>query len=240
MDQSLVSRSLPRDVVRRPFDTESRAVARFRPSINKAHHPSFVQLYYALEARRTSTFTPMVVQFVSPSPGAGVSTVASAYARVAAAGRPTPVLFIDGSCRSARHEAIGPERLTLVDAFERGGDILDAVLPARNAENLLWGRLCAFPDELLALGSTRLEELIRMLSGLHQLIVLDCASVQRPEAIALSRLCDGTVLVLEAGVTSQQETNAACKRIKQAGGAPVGVVLNREKLAFRPKRVQFA
>ena len=79
-----------------------------------------------------------------------------------------------------------------------------------------------------------------MLSGLHQLIVLDCASVQRPEAIALSRLCDGTVLVLEAGVTSQQETNAACKRIKQAGGAPVGVVLNREKLAFRQKRVQFA
>ena len=239
MDESLISRSPPRDVVYRRLESGSRAVTRFRPSINTAHHPSFVQLYYALEARRASAYTPMVVQFVSPSPGAGVSTVASGYARVAASGRSSPVLFIDGSCRIQRNDLIGPERLTLIDAFERGGDVGDAVLPARNAENLLWARLCSYPEAILEMGTTRLEQLMRMLSDRHQMVVLDCASIQRPEAVALSRLCDGTVLVLEAGVTSQHETEAACRRIKQVGGVPVGVILNREKSAFRQKRVQF-
>jgi Mrp family chromosome partitioning ATPase len=205
-----------------------------------AHHPSFVQLYYALEARRTSSNAPMVVQFVSPSPGAGVSTVASGYARVAAAGRPSPVLFVDASCRPNKSDLAESDTPTLVEAFDNGTDCTEGIVPARNTDNLLWSRLCSHPDELLAIGGDRLQDLISLLGTRHQLIIFDSASIDRPEAAALSRFCDGSLLVLQAGVTSHLQMDAACKRIRQFGGLPVGVVLNRERRALRGKPVQFA
>jgi Mrp family chromosome partitioning ATPase len=100
--------------------------------------------------------------------------------------------------------------------------------------------LCSHPDELLAIGGDRLQDLISLLGTRHQLIIFDSASIDRPEAAALSRFCDGSLLVLQAGVTSHLQMDAACKRIRQFGGLPVGVVLNRERRALRGKPVQFA
>jgi Mrp family chromosome partitioning ATPase len=182
----------------------------------------------------------MIVQFVSASAGAGVSTVASGYARVAAAGRPSPVLFVDASCRTNRHDFGESDAMTLIEAFECGVSLGDAIVPARNADNLLWARLCNHPDALLELGGDRLQDLINLLGARHQLVVLDSAAIDRPEAAALSRYCDGSLLVLEAGVTSHHQTNLACRRIRQFGGMPIGVVLNRERRTLGGKRAQFA
>ena len=79
---------------------EEHAVAPVRIGIGaiSRHHSSFVELYYAIEARRTSAM-PLVVQFISPTPGAGASIVASGYARVAADDCAQPVLYID--CNAA-------------------------------------------------------------------------------------------------------------------------------------------
>jgi Mrp family chromosome partitioning ATPase len=79
-----------------------------------------------------------------------------------------------------------------------------------------------------------------VLSERHHLVIFDSASIDRPEAAAISRYCDGSLLVLEAGVTSQLQTDAACKRIRQFGGMPIGLVLNREQRALGRKSVQFA
>ncbi len=240
MDQSLINKTLPPDVVERQGWRGSRSIARLRSGVGRTHHPSFVQLYYALEARRTSSTAPMVVQFVSPSRGAGVSTVASGYARVAATARRSPVLFVDASCRPGRDDFPGAETPTLVEAFDTGVSLDDATAPARNADNLLWARVCSHPDDLLGLDGDRLQDLIKLLCIRHQLIIFDSASIERPEAAALSRYCDGTMLVIEAGVTSQMQLDAACTRIRQFGGLPVGVVLNRERRAIGGNSVQSA
>jgi Mrp family chromosome partitioning ATPase len=240
VDHSWTNKTLPSELVRRSSGTQSRAVAQLRSSLTTTHHPSFVQLYYAIEARRTSSSESMVVQFVSPSPGAGVSTVASGYARVAASGRSSPVLFVDASCRPSKNDAAGTDAPTLIEAFECDIGLADAIVPARNADNLQWARLCRDSDELLAAGSGRLQDLVNLLSARHHLVVFDSASIERPEAAALSRYCDGTLLVLEAGVTSQLQVDAACKRIRQFGGLPIGLVLNRERRALGGKSVQFA
>jgi Mrp family chromosome partitioning ATPase len=237
---SIQEKRRPRDVAGRQRNDDGRTVARFRPGLPAAHHPSFVQLYYALEARRTSVTASMIVQFLSASAGAGVSTVASGYARVAAAGRPAPVLFIDAACRGGKHGFAVSDAPTLVEAFEGNHDLDTATVPARNADNLLWARLCDHPDALLSLGADRLQDLVSALAARHQLIVLDSASIQRPEAAALSRYCDGSLLVVEAGATSQSQIDLACRRIKQLGGVAVGVVLNRERGASAASRVQFA
>jgi hypothetical protein len=230
-------KAIPREIAERRRGGDSRSVARFRPNLATAHHPSFVQLYYAVEARRTSSTSPMIVQFVSPSAGAGVSTVASGYACVAAMGRPTPVLFVDASCRSGRHAIAAANVPSLIEAFERGINLSESTVPARNGENLLWARLCDHPGALLELGGDRLQDLFNLLGNLHQLIVLDSASIERPEAAVLSRYCDGSLLVLEAGVTSQSQTDVACRRLKQFGGVAIGIVLNRERRSLPGKRV---
>jgi Mrp family chromosome partitioning ATPase len=50
-----------------------------------------------------------------------------------------------------------------------------------------------------------------------------------PEATALARHCDGSVLVVAAGKTSQSEIGAARRQIERVGGQVVGLVLNRER-----------
>ena len=99
------------------------------------HHPSFVELYYAIEARRTSAM-PLVVQFISPTPGAGASTVASGYARVAADDCAQPVLYIDCNAPppKPRRGMAEPLPLTLFDALRRGLPLSDAITPCSGCQ----------------------------------------------------------------------------------------------------------
>jgi Mrp family chromosome partitioning ATPase len=194
------------------------------------HHPSFVQLYYAIEARRTSAM-PLVVQFTSPTPETGASTIASGYARVAADDCAQPVLYID--CNGTPLKALGhkseAQTPTLFEALRRGLPLSDAMVPARDAKNLLWARLGTGERPLLALGGDRLQSVLDMLRANHPVIVLDTPPTEAPESAAVSRYCDGSVLVVAAGRTRQWEIESAKALLERLGGQTVGVVLNRER-----------
>ncbi|MGD0107220.1 MAG: hypothetical protein ABSC06_24760 [Rhodopila sp.] len=212
--------------------TEEHAVVPVRIGIGaiSRHHPSFVQLYYAIEARRTSAM-PLVVQFISPKAGAGASTVASGYARVAADDCAQPVLYIDcNACETKpRHGASEPQPLTLFDVLRRGLPLTDAIRPVRDSKNLLWARLGPGERPLLALGGDRLQSMLDMLRANHPVIVLDTPPADAPESAAVSRYCDGSVLVVAAGKTKQWEIETAKSLLERLGGQTVGVVLNRER-----------
>ena len=211
---------------------EENAVAPLRIGIGaiSRHHPSFVQLYYAIEARRTSAM-PLVVQFISPTPGTGASTVASGYARVAADDCAQPVLYIDcnASRTKPRRGATEPQPLTLSDALRRGLPLAEATGPVRDTKNLLWARLGPGERPLLALGGERLQSMLDMLRSSHPVIVLDTPPSEAPESAAVSRYCDGSVLVVAAGQTKQWEIENAKSLLERLGGQTVGVVLNRER-----------
>lgn len=194
------------------------------------HHPSFVQLYYAIEARRTSAM-PLAVQFISPTPGTGSSTVASGYARVAADDCAQPVLYIDcnGTYPKKRRGVADLQSPTLFDALRRGLPLTDAIAPARDSKNLLWARLGPGERPLLALGGDRLQALLDMLRANYPVIVLDTPPTEAPESAAVSRYCDGSVLVVAAGRTRHWEIEAAKSLLERLGGQTVGVVLNRER-----------
>lgn len=211
---------------------EEHAVAPVRIGIGaiSRHHPSFVQLYYAIEARRTSAM-PLVVQFISPTPRTGSSTVASGYARVAADDCGQPVLYIDCNPSNAKPRR-GPGELsppTLFDALRRGLPLNEAITGARDAKNLLWARLGPGERPLLALGGDRLQSMLDMLRTTHPVIVLDTPPTEAPESAAVSRYCDGSVLVVAAGRTKQWEIENAKSLLERLGGQTVGVVLNRER-----------
>jgi Mrp family chromosome partitioning ATPase len=194
------------------------------------HHSSFVELYYAIEARRTSAM-PLVVQFISPTPGAGASFVASGYARVAADDCAEPVLYIDCNPsapvkpRRGAPEAPPP---TLFDSLRRGLPLTDAITRVRDSKNLLWARLGPGERPLLALGGDRLQSMLDMLRATYPVIVLDTPPTEAPESAAVSRYCDGSVLVVAAGRTRQWEIENAKALLERLGGQTVGAVLNRE------------
>lgn len=216
-----------------PAEENALAPGRIGIGAVSRHHASFVQLYYAIEARRTSAM-PLVVQFTAPSSGAGISTVASGYARVAADDCAQPVLYVDCNPsfapvarRGARKEDAPPP--TLADVMRRGLPLADAIRPARDTKNLLWSRLAHGERPLLALGGDRLQGLLDMLRNAYPVIVLDTPATDVPEAAAVSRYCDGSVLVVGAGRTRQWEVENAKALIERLGGQPVGAVLNRER-----------
>jgi Mrp family chromosome partitioning ATPase len=211
-------------------DEQALAPVRIGIGAISRHHPSFVQLYYAIEARRTSAM-PLVVQFTSPTPETGASTVASGYARVAADDCAQPVLYVDcnGVRMKARNRGTNPELPTLFDALRRGLPLSDAITPARDAKNLMWARLAPGERPLLALGGDRLQSMLDMLRASHPVVVLDTPPTEAPEAAAVSRYCDGSVLVVAAGRTRQWEIENAKALLERLGGQTVGVVLNRER-----------
>jgi Mrp family chromosome partitioning ATPase len=211
---------------------EEHAVAPVRIGIGaiSRHQPSFVQLYFAIEARRTSAM-PLVVQFISPTPGTGASTVASGYARVAADDCAQPVLYIDcnASNTKPRRAPSEPQPPTLFDVLRRGLPPTDAFRQVRDSKNLLWARLGPGDRPLLALGGDRLQSMLDMLRASHPVIVLDTPPSSAPESAAVSRYCDGSVLVVAAGQTKQWEIENAKSLLERLGGQTVGVVLNRER-----------
>lgn len=213
-----------------PEVAEPRSVGPVRIGMGAiSRHPAaFVQLYYSIEARRTSAM-PLVVQFVGPTRGAGASTVASGYARVAADDCANPVLFVDCTDSAPRRRSEASDTPTLFDALRRGLPLSDATNPVQDAPNLQWARLAPGPRPLLTLGGERLQSLLDMLRATHPVIVLDTPSCEAPEAAAVSRYCDGSVLVVAAGRTTQSEIETAKTLIERLGGQTVGVVLNRER-----------
>ena len=222
-------------ILRTPATTiqqsEEQAIAPVRIGIGATgrHHSSFVQLYYAIEARRTSAM-PLVVQFVAPRTGTGVSTVASGYARVAADDCAQPVLYIDCNAATGKpRPGQASPAPTLQDALRRGLPLTDAIMPAKDAKNLLWARLGPGERPLLALGGDRLQSMLDMLRAQYPVIVLDTPSAEAPESAAVSRYCDGSVLVVAAGRSKQWEIESAKAMLERLGGQTVGVVLNREQ-----------
>jgi Mrp family chromosome partitioning ATPase len=174
---------------------------------------------------------PLVVQFISPTPGTGASTVASGYARVAADDCAQPVLYIDcnGVAVKSRGKVTEPPAPTLFEALRRGLPLTDAIRPAKDSKNLLWARLAPGERPLLSLGGDRLQSMLDMLRATYPVIVLDTPPSDAPESAAVSRYCDGSVLVVGAGRTKQWEIENAKALLERLGGQTVGVVLNRER-----------
>jgi Mrp family chromosome partitioning ATPase len=188
-----------------------------------------VQLYYAIEARRTNPM-PFVLQFIAPKPGIGASTVASGYARVAADDCAQPVLYVDCKGFIAKAgTAVEAPPPTLSEVLHNGQPLTDALRPAQHSNNLLWVRLGTGDRPLLAWSGEHLQALLDTLRANYPIIVLDTPPTEAPEAAAVSRYCDGSVLVVGAERTRQWEIENAKSMLERLGGQFVGVVLNRER-----------
>jgi capsular exopolysaccharide synthesis family protein len=176
------------------------------------------------------------IMVVSPAPGEGATMVAVTLGLVVARDRAGEVLLVDANLRAPRlHEVFQLER-------ERGlTDVLGGVFPAASAVKKTGSpNLCV----MTAGGRTgrplgRLE--LQALQGLcaeirtqWPLVIWDSAPIgTHSEGMMLASLMDGIVLVLLWGSTPSQGAREAKKRLQDAGGHILGVVLNREPVSGR-------
>lgn len=78
------------------------------------------------------------------------------------------------------------------------------------------------------------QELLTELLRTYEIVLVDCPALSRgSEALALSPIVDGTLLVVQAERTTREEIAAAERSILQAGGTFGGFVLNKAKQRSR-------
>jgi Mrp family chromosome partitioning ATPase len=156
---------------------------------------------------------PSVVQFVGPQGGEGTSTVARGFAW-AATTQQAGVLLLDGRLLAGRGSGGRPVRLERL-----GPDTVEVAVEA----GLPVGTLRHVPRDLAAFG--------RQLRERFAMVVIDTpGGVGTSAALALAPHASGVVLVVEAERTRRPVVEHALRRIADAGGRTLGVVLNRRRL----------
>ncbi|WP_379923400.1 GumC family protein [Erythrobacter sp. R86502] len=171
-----------------------------------------------------------VIQLTSSQAGEGKSTTAVILAELfAKLGRKT--LLVDADLRRpsvANLMDIERPKIGLVEVLLGHVELHQAVVKGvhDNLEILPIGAIPPNPAELLA--SQEMHDFIERYRQEYSLIIFDsCPVLGLADATILANLVDGTVFVLEANRLSLGQARNAIRRLAQAGGNMMGVVLTK-------------
>jgi Mrp family chromosome partitioning ATPase len=190
-----------------------------------SHDSSIIKLYYTIEALKPEN-AKVVLQFVASTSGEGTTTIASGFAAVAASEGNQAVLLIDCNPSGTRKTG-GP---TLVEARKNGIPLQETFTPSNRAGNLQTAQLSNSPNPLIEIDSADFIRLLDDLRGYFGTIVLDCAAAtEAPDSVAISRYCDGTILVVRAEWVRPVVIQSVQNNIRLVGGQIIGVAFNRRR-----------
>jgi capsular exopolysaccharide synthesis family protein len=200
-----------------------------------AHRPQSV-LAEAYRALRTSILLsqapnpPKLLLVASSSAGEG-KTSTSLNLAMAMAQRKGPVLIMDCDMRkSGIARQLELDNSKGLSTYLTGAHKLDEVLQQYPAEPNLWvltaGPTAPNPAELIS--SDTMAELCRELAGRFEQVILDSPPVMAvTDAVILSSLCGGVVLICESGRTPRGALLRTRAVLENAGARILGVVLNK-------------
>lgn len=139
------------------------------------------------------------------------------------------VLLIDTDMRRPRlHESTGVSRQTGLSNLILGDQNYDDVIKTTDIPNLFvlpCGPLPPNPAELLM--TKRFATVLDELAKRFDRIILDSPPVQAvTDAVVLSKLVDGVILVVRADKTLRDDAKRSSKQIKDVGGRVFGVIVN--------------
>lgn len=139
------------------------------------------------------------------------------------------VLLIDTDMRRPRlHSSLGISRQHGLTNLMLGDETYDEVIKPTDIPNLFMlpcGPLPPNPAELLL--TKRFETVLADLSAKFDLIILDSPPVQAvTDAVVLSKLVDGVILVVRANKTLREDIRRSAKQIRDVGGSIFGLIVN--------------
>jgi len=164
----------------------------------------------------------------SARPGAGkTTTVANLGVVVAQAG--SKVCLIDSDLRRPTLQRLFglDQKLGLTTALLEELPFAAVAQPTRipNLSVVTSGTVPPNPSELV--GSKRMHDLLKTATSSFDLVILDSPPViSVSDALALSALCDGVILVVCAGGSPHEIVRRAAEQIKAVRGRILGVILN--------------
>lgn len=191
-----------------PQDMNKRRISLLQPDSYVAEQ------FRALRGRidSISRQTPIkTVALTSPLPGEGKTTAAINLAVVTAMSLGRRVLLIDCDMRRPKvHSALGLRiEAGLAEVLTHKSSLDEAIVKVEglSLEVLAVRDRPSNPSELLA--SEQMREVIAEVSARYDRVIFDTpAALGLPDARTVSELCDGTVVVVRADVTTQQDVQA--------------------------------
>ncbi|MBC7328861.1 polysaccharide biosynthesis tyrosine autokinase [bacterium] len=168
------------------------------------------------------------ILITSPEPSEGKSTV-SANLAVAFAQAGQKTLILDADLRRPRvHEIFGLDReVGLTNLLVGEADTEEAVKPTEidNLYAITCGPIPPNPAELLE--SERMREVLEELKQKFDIVIIDSPLVMgMADAVILSSICDGALIVARYNSTSRSALNQARKMLENVKANILGAVLN--------------
>lgn len=229
----LVPKVKPKDLKQsnKDFALPERAVghysARFpKSSVSEAFRSLRTSLMFS-----TPEGMPKTILITSPGPGDGKTTTAINLATVMAQNG-SRVLLVDADLRKPRlHRDFGkaqsPGLTNRIAGKQADGDETSAIV-ATDVTGLYVmpsGNQAPNPAELLS--SERMAKIIAMTGRAFDHVIIDSAPILGlADAMILSRLVDGVILVTAAGTTGKDNIKSSMRRLAQVHAPVLGVVLN--------------
>ncbi len=179
-----------------------------------------------------------VVMITSPTQGEGKTTTISNIA-VSFANLGQKVLLMDGDLRRPRvHKAFHlKNNKGLTDILLEGASYKDYLQkgPVENLEILSAGQIPPNPSEMLS--SNRMKKLMEEIKKEYDYVLIDAPPViVVTDALILSTLTDGVVLVVAAGEGEIEMAKRAKENLEKVNANLLGAVVN--KLSLKNKKAQ--
>jgi capsular exopolysaccharide synthesis family protein len=171
---------------------------------------------------------PRTILFTSSSPGEGKTTTAVNTA-ISLAQTGANVILVDGDLRKpGLHKMLGMKNQPGLSTYLTRTINLNSVIEPNQMEHLSVipsGPIPPNPSELLSSGKMR--EAVKLLSQEYEFVILDSPPVSTPDALILSTLVDGVILVIRCGETPRELVHRAKQSLDDVNAKIFGVVLNR-------------
>ena len=173
---------------------------------------------------------PQVILLTSMSPQEGKTSTTANLARVLAQGD-KKVLIIDCDLRRPRgHSLFNIPNDNGLSTYLTGNceDIPVTPVPGEVLSILSAGPIPPNPAELL--GSKKMDQVLTEMKSRFDFILLDSPPIQRvADSLALSKIVDGTIVVVRYGKTTFDMLNGGIKKLTDVNARILGFILNGMK-----------